>query len=414
MSSGPPRTPTEAHELAQSLLKRGFEAEELGALRGLVAPFEDDTFGPLVDEEVRFAHFQLLSQLGSLLEDEGEALALFERMMGAEFADLMRLDTAHFPACVLGKLIYQSKDVAVAEGFAARLFDEVFDPFPSQDVGRVTAEALFNLGVLHADFDARLAIAERIEREIHAGLRDPHIAAHVAAAYANASVYGDDAGRLIVLGEHVLVTLLEPNRESDEAERIAGRAALLFGQAINFVTRPEERADIADRLDGLYAEFPTPEIAERIAWAAFVRAEAGDPGAVGAEVVERMAGLLGRHSSVALAEAAVQTSLLAFPTSGDGLLAFADRTRALVLEHTEAPKVAQVLAHIYLRIIPALLEQPDEARTALTAALELLRRAASDPEIARYPIFGGPLQLDRFPDSMRDELIRFLQEVLPG
>ena len=454
MTDGTIRTQAAAYERAETLYRRGNAAEDVAVLRELAAELEGPAFEGFRDERVRVAQLFLLGRLGTLLSDRDELLALYERLMGPEFAEVRRLDTAHAPACVIGHLIFLTKDPAEAAALAERLFQEVFDKLPSLQVGVLTAEALFNVGVLHEAFDPRLALAERIEHELFVGLPDASVARHAAAAYANAGVYSEDADQLELLGAHVIKRFLpcaraeggdpgEPpgasenpvsddvafgdldeHEEPDErvakrkeaAEAIALSAALLFGQALNFAEAPETRTHLFRRIESeLYTEFPTAPIAERVAWADYSRAAAGDHGARGTRVLRRQAGLLGRHSDRQLARASAHASLEALPLTvdPDQLLELADTTRSLVLEHDDSPAVAQILAHVYLKAVPHMQAEPDLGQTALSTALELLRTACRDPEIAAYPILGGHLELERFDAGMRDELIRFLQEVLP-
>jgi len=154
----------------------------------------------------------LLSQLGSLVEEPADAARIFERLMGPEFVELMRLDTAIFPACVVGHLVYMADELGPAKAWMARLYTEVFDRFPSLEVSRITAEALYNVGVLEAALEPRLRIAEQIERELFIAFKDPKIAVHAAGAYVNAAVYCEDAAQLEAMGEHVVGLFLAAAR----------------------------------------------------------------------------------------------------------------------------------------------------------------------------------------------------------
>jgi hypothetical protein len=414
MYDGPPRTQSEAHELADALVEQGRLSTDPIEVQRLVERIEHADLDAFRDERLRYLHLVLLSQLGSLVQDTDVAAAQFERLMGPEFVELMRLDTAIFPACVAGHLVYLADELEPAKAWMARLYTEVFDRFPSLEVSRITAEALYNVGVLEAAFEPRLRIAQQIERELFIAFKDPKIAGHAAGAYVNAAVYCEDAAQLEAFAEHVVAVFLAAARGSEFEERTANHAARLFGQAINFAPDAAARLKLRERIeDDLYGAYPTPQIAVRVAWAYSVQAEHGDTGARGRAVIKQMGRLLGAHSDRELAAAAARVCLLALPLHDARLFQLVDDTRTLVLEHGDSPELRQLVAHLYLKAIPYLLDDPEQASAALAAAIELLRSAAQDPEIAKYPIFGGPLELERFPDSMRDELIRFLQEVLP-
>lgn len=446
MTDRPPRTQSEAHDIGQQLAERGHSSADLGEVRRFLERLESPAFAAFDDERLGFNRYCLLSRIGTLADDPDELLAIFERMLGPEFADVVRLDTAHFAAFVLGHLIFLTSDPDLANARLARLVDEVFDRYPSEAVAQVTAESLFNVGAMQPTFAARLAAAERIERELYIAFPTVSIGRQAAAAYVNAGVLSDDPERLEALAEHVvghylsegasagpsLDAFIAPSADAPgfgdgiaagpgplpvdrSRHEIAARAAALFSQAIQFAPGREQRSRLAARItDDLYAAHPVGPIAVRVAWSAYARASAGDPGATGRRVLKQMQALLGQHSSHDLAKAAVMTCLTALPTNDDDLLELVDRVRALILEHDDAPDVLQFLAHIYLKAVPHLLANEAQAHQAFASALELLRRALVDPEVAEYPIFGGYLELERFPDGMRDELIRFLQEVLPG
>lgn len=391
----------------------------------------------------------VIGHLIFLTKDPAEAAALAERLFQEVFDKLPSLQVGVLTAEALFNVGVLHEAFAPRLALAERIEHELFAGLPDASVARHAAAAYANAGVYSEDADQlellgahvvdRFLPSARAESDERSGAADgmasepstagaeggapPHAPASGADSSSSpkASASGADSGSPPHAGAAGEGDELEgpgerAEKRSEAAEAIALSAALLFGQAINFAESPETRAHLFRRIESeLYAEFPTAPIAERVAWADYSRAAAGDDGARGTRILRRQADLLGRHSDRQLARASAHASLEALPLTvdPDQLLELADTTRSLVLEHDDSPAVTQILAHVYLKAVPHMQAVPDLGETALSTAIELLRAACRDPEIAAYPILGGHLELERFDAGMRDELIRFLQEVLP-
>ena len=85
MYDGPPRTQSEAHELADALVEQGRLSTDPIEVQRLVERIEHADLDAFRDERLRYLHLVLLSQLGSLVQDTDVAAAQFERLMGPEF-----------------------------------------------------------------------------------------------------------------------------------------------------------------------------------------------------------------------------------------------------------------------------------------------------------------------------------------
>lgn len=390
----------------------------------------------------------VIGHLIFLTKDPAEAAALAERLFQEVFDKLPSLQVGVLTAEALFNVGVLHEAFAPRLALAERIEHELFAGLPDASVARHAAAAYANAGVYSEDADQlELLGAHVVERFLPCARAQSDELSGASGADGLASGAGADgsvpsgAGTAGAEGggpTHAPASDADPSsrppagaagewdelegpgeraaKRSEAAEAIALSAALLFGQAINFAESPETRAHLFRRIESeLYAEFPTAPIAERVAWADYSRAAADDDGARGTRILRRQADLLGRHSDRQLARASAHASLEALPLTvdPDQLLELADTTRSLVLEHDDSPAVTQILAHVYLKAVPHMQAVPDLGETALSTAIELLRAACRDPEIAAYPILGGHLELERFDAGMRDELIRFLQEVLP-